>query len=44
MKLEMVLAYEFVEFIPTNSRNGALYLDNVLHRRAQCCCGCGRES
>jgi hypothetical protein len=44
MKPEVVLAYEFVEFIPEELKERTLYISinycTVLHK---CCCGCGRE-
>lgn len=44
MKPEIVLAYEFVEFIPDELKEGTLYISisycTAVHK---CCCGCGRE-
>ena len=44
MKPEMVLAYEFVEFIPDELKERTLYISitycTAVHK---CCCGCGRE-
>jgi len=44
MKPEIVLAYEFVEFIPDELKERTLYISvtycTAVHR---CCCGCGRE-
>lgn len=44
MKAELVLAYEFVEFIPDDLREQTLYISiaycTAVHK---CCCGCGRE-
>ena len=38
------LTHEFVEFIPTDLRDGVLYV-SVAYATAthRCCCGCGRE-
>jgi hypothetical protein len=44
MKPEIVLAFEFVEFIPDDLKERTLYISipycTALHK---CCCGCGRE-
>jgi Family of unknown function (DUF6527) len=44
MKPELLLAYEFVEFIPDDLKEQTLYISitycTVAHK---CCCGCGRE-
>jgi len=44
MEPEILLAYEFVEFIPDELREQTLYISHayctVVHK---CCCGCGRE-
>jgi Family of unknown function (DUF6527) len=44
MKPEVVLAYEFVEFIPDELKERTLYISvtycTAVHK---CCCGCGRE-
>ena len=44
MKPEIVLAYEFVEYIPEELKERTLYISKeygtAVHR---CCCGCGRE-
>lgn len=44
MKPEIVLAYEFVEFIPEELKDRTLYISGsygtAVHK---CCCGCGRE-
>ena len=44
MEPEIVLAYEFVEFIPDELREQTIYISHtyctVVHK---CCCGCGRE-
>jgi hypothetical protein len=44
MKPEIVLAHEFVEYIPEEVREGTLYISmeygTAVHK---CCCGCGRE-
>jgi hypothetical protein len=44
MKPEIVLAYEFVEFIPEEIKERTLYISKsygtAVHK---CCCGCGRE-
>ena len=44
MTPEIVLAYEFVEFIPDELKERTLYISctycTVVHK---CCCGCGRE-
>jgi hypothetical protein len=44
MKAELVLAYEFVEFIPDDLKDRTLYI-SITHCTAahKCCCGCGRE-
>ncbi len=44
MKLEMVLAYEFVEFIPDELKERTLYISTTYCTAVhKCCCGCGRE-
>ena len=44
MKAELVLAYEFVEFIPVDLKEQTLYISitycTAVHK---CCCGCVRE-
>src|ERR1700692_4241026 len=44
MEPEVVLAYEFVEFIPEELKERTLYISvtccTAVHK---CCCGCGRE-
>ena len=44
MKPEIVLAYEFVEYIPEELKEHTLYVSRqygtAVHK---CCCGCGRE-
>jgi hypothetical protein len=44
MKPEIVLTYEFVEFIPEEIKERTLYVScthcTAIHK---CCCGCGRE-
>lgn len=44
MKPEIVLAYEFVDYIPDEIKERTLYIskayDTAVHK---CCCGCGRE-
>lgn len=44
MKSELVLDYEFVEFIPEELKERTLYISikycTAMHK---CCCGCGRE-
>src|SRR5215467_8548945 len=44
MKPEVMLAYEFVEFIPDELKERTLYISvtycTAVHK---CCCGCGRE-
>src|SRR5713226_2950821 len=44
MKPEVVLAHEFVEFIPDELKERTLYISitycTAVHK---CCCGCGRE-
>ncbi len=44
MALDIVLAYEFVEFIPDDLKERTLYISctytTAVHK---CCCGCGRE-
>lgn len=44
MKPEVVLGYEFVEFIPEQLQERTLYI-SIVHCTAlhKCCCGCGRE-
>ena len=44
MKPEVVLAYEFVEFIPDELKELTLYI-SIIYCTAthKCCCGCGRE-
>jgi len=44
MKPEIVLAYEFVEFIPDELRERTLYISPTYSTAVhKCCCGCGRE-
>jgi hypothetical protein len=44
MKLKIVLAYEFVEFIPDELKERTLYVSHTYRTAAhKCCCGCGRE-
>lgn len=44
MKRERVLTHEFVEYIPNDLKDGAIYVSipfaTVAHK---CCCGCGNE-
>ncbi len=44
MKPRILLAYEFVEYIPEELKERTLYISKeygtAVHR---CCCGCGRE-
>jgi hypothetical protein len=44
MAREILLAHEFVEYIPDELKERTLYISNthctVVHK---CCCGCGRE-
>jgi Family of unknown function (DUF6527) len=44
MKPEIVLAFEFVEYIPEQLKERTLYISRTyataMHK---CCCGCGRE-
>lgn len=44
MKPEIVIAYEFVEYIPDDLKERTLYISReygtAVHK---CCCGCGRE-
>jgi hypothetical protein len=44
MKPEIVLAHEFVEYVPEELKEGVLYISReygtAVHK---CCCGCGRE-
>src|SRR5215469_6869278 len=44
MKPEIVLAHEFVEYIPEQLKERTLYISReygtAVHK---CCCGCGRE-
>lgn len=44
MKPDIVLAHEFVEFIPEELQERTLYV-STTHGTAvhKCCCGCGRE-
>ena len=44
MKPEVVLVYEFAEFIPDELKERTLYI-SVIYCTAvhKCCCGCGRE-
>jgi hypothetical protein len=44
MKTDIVLAHEFVEFIPEELKERTLYVSQT-HGTAvhKCCCGCGRE-
>ncbi len=44
MKPEIVLACEFVEFIPEELKEGTLYISEAYGTAVhKCCCGCGRE-
>ena len=44
MKPEVVLAYEFVEFIPDEPKERTLYISHTYTTAVhKCCCGCGRE-
>ena len=44
MKPEVVLAYEFVEFIPDDLKDRTLYISITYCTAAhKCCCGCGSE-
>ena len=44
MKHEIVLAYEFVEFIPDELNELTLYVSTTYGTAVhKCCCGCGRE-
>lgn len=44
MKPEIVLAYEFVEFIPEELKERTLYISRTYGTAVhKCCCGCGRE-
>jgi hypothetical protein len=44
MKREMILTHEFVEYIPSDLKDGTIYVSvafaTVAHK---CCCGCGNE-
>src|SRR5216684_1367938 len=44
MKPDIVLAYEFVEYIPEDLRERTLYISKTYGTAVhKCCCGCGRE-
>ena len=44
MKPEIVLAHEFVEFIPEQLKERTLYISKEYSTAVhKCCCGCGRE-
>ena len=44
MKPEIVLAYEFVEFIPDELKERTLYISHTYSTAVhKCCCGCGHE-
>lgn len=44
MKPDIVLAYEFVEFIPEQLQERTLYISKTYGTAVhKCCCGCGRE-
>ena len=44
MKPEIVLAFEFVEFIPEKLKERTLYISRTYGTAVhKCCCGCGRE-
>lgn len=44
MKPEVVLAYEFVEYIPEKLKERTLYISTTYATAVhKCCCGCGRE-
>lgn len=44
MKCEIIISYEFVEFIPDEIKDGVLYI-SIPYATAthKCCCGCGKE-
>jgi len=44
MKPEIVIAYEFVEYIPDDLKERTLYISEKFGTAVhKCCCGCGRE-
>jgi|ERR1041385_7190978 len=44
MNPEIVLAHEFVEFIPDELKERTLYISSTYCTAVhKCCCGCGRE-
>src|SRR6266481_5263548 len=44
MQPEIVVAYEFVEFIPDELKERTLYISHTYCTAVhKCCCGCGRE-
>lgn len=44
MKPEIVLAYEFVEYIPEELKERTLYISETYGTAVhKCCCGCGRD-
>ena len=44
MKREIVLEYEFVEYIPEVLKERKLYISMIYATAVhECCCGCGRE-
>src|ERR1041385_3512499 len=44
MNPEIVLAHEFVEFIPDELKERTLYISHTYGTAVhKCCCGCGRE-
>ena len=44
MKREQVLRHEFVEYIPTDIKEGTIYVSIPFATAAhKCCCGCGNE-
>src|SRR5436190_16260139 len=44
MKSDIVLAFEFVEYIPEEIKERTLYISETYGTAVhKCCCGCGRE-
>lgn len=44
MRRDQVLRHEFVEYIPTDLKEGTIYVSIAFATAAhRCCCGCGNE-
>ena len=44
MKRKLILAHEFVEYIPNDLKEGTIYVSMAFATAVhKCCCGCGNE-